>query len=193
MRTTFGLILIFLGFLLFFAKSMRAQVSFVGDSVKIETPTPAGMIDYQVILQNADDISQSVWYWSDTGQGMFFSPYCNTRVSRTAFDQNLLAYSEWSVTLKKVDVSVKVSAMPNRKFLVEVHGGNFDLQSKHFAYASWYGLNEGMTYIGQHPTNLQEGQHIIFVPYRLPGNQLATVNVHAGTCSQNVGRIFYLN
>ncbi len=193
MRTTFGLILIFLGFLLFFAKSMRAQVSFVGDSVKIETPTPTGMIDYQVILQNADNISESVYYWSDSGTGTFHAPYCNVRVSRTAYDSLLIAHSEFSVELKKVDISVKVSAMPNRKILVEVQGGNFDILTRHVSYSGAYMMYEGNQQYYPKALNLAPGQHILYLPYRIKGQQGAIVTVHAPGCSQNLGRIFYLN
>jgi len=168
------------------------QVSFVGDSIKIETPPPSGMLDFQIIIQNLDAISESTYYWSDTGTGTFYSPWCNVRVSRTAFDTSLIAHPEWHVDLKKVDVSVKVSAMTNRKVFVEVTGGDYEIKFRHVAYGSWYSFYEGsMQY---HPSGtFSEGARQFFIPYRVKGQQGAIVTVHANGCSQTVGRIFYLN
>lgn len=178
--------------LLALAVSADAQAHFEGDSIKIDAPATAGMLDWQVNIQNADNLSQSVWHWSDTGQGTFFSPYCNPRVSLTAFDSSLISHSEWSVDLQRADISVSVAGSPNRKAQVEVSGGDFQLSLQHVAYGSQYTY-----YVGSQqywPTgNFQEGSLTAFVPYRVKGFQVATLTVDAGVCSTTFAKLFTLN
>jgi hypothetical protein len=178
--------------LLLFVSSVMAQVSFVGDSIQIETPIFSTSIDHSIQIQNLDNLSESVSYWSYSGQGKFYSPWCNVRVSRTSWDASFFAYSEWHVDLKKVDISVLVAAMPGRKVLVKVTGGDYEIKFRHVAYGGWYSFYDGnMQY---YPTGtFQSGTKTFDIPYRIKGQQGAIVTVHANGCTQNVGRIFYLN
>jgi hypothetical protein len=177
--------------MLFCAKSARAQVTLEGDSVKIETPIFSTSIDHSIQIQNLDNLSQSVSYWSNTGKGTFFVPWCNFRVSRTAFAADLVAFSEWSVDLRKADVSVKVSSMPNKQVQVDVSGGNFTLQMRHIAYGGWYPFQNGGVQYYPQAANLAQGKYTFFIPYKIPGAQVAMVTVHAGGCSQKIAKIFY--
>lgn len=168
------------------------QVSFLGDSVKIEMPVLSNAIDFSVQIQNAYNLSESVTYWSDSGNGQFYAPWCNVRVSRTSFDADLVATQEWCIDLQKVNASIKVASMPNRKALVTVDGGNYDIRFRHIAYGGNYVFYQGFQQY--YPTgSFEAGSRQFFIPYRVHGLQVATVTVHAQGCSQTVSRLFHLN
>ena len=170
-----------------------AQVTFTNKIVKIETPAIAGAMDHQINIQNLDSPWESVSYWSDSGVGDFISPYCNIRVSRTSFDSTLIATSEWYEDFNQEPVSVTVAAMPNRSILVEVHGGDFEIQTFHVSYGGKYIMYEGNMQFWPTAT-LSEGVHTLFIPYRIKGQSGARVRVKRMTgCDVEVGRIFYLN
>lgn len=172
----------------------KGQVYFQGsDSITIETPISFQADIWQVRVQNLDDISESVAYWTYEGTGNFFAPWCNVRVSRTSFMFTGLAGTEnWSVDLKRVDVHFSASALPNRQVKIQVFGGDYDLRIRHYAYGNWYMFYEGNS---QHfpEGHFLEGERTFSIPYRIKGAQVATVVIHAGACSQKIGRIFYLN
>jgi len=168
-------------------------VYFDGDSVHVETPEINAATHYQFHIQNLDALWEDVVFNQYEATGVFFSPWCNVRVSRTAVTPDYFYISELSEDLKKVDVLVQVSAMPNRKIQVEVYGGEFSIQVRHIAYGSWLMLYENGAQYFPKAENQQPGKHIYNLPYRLRGVQVATVVVHAGQCSQSVGRIIHLN
>ena len=173
--------------------TMSAQVTFQNKIVTIQTPAIPGTLDHQIHIQNLDAIWESITYWSDSGVGDFVSPYCNIRVSRTSFDSTLLATSEWHEDFNQETVSITVAAMPNRKVLVDVKGGDFEIQTTHVAYGGKYTMYDGNTQFW--PTaSLSEGSHTLFIPYRIKGQQGARIKVKRTTgCDVEAGRIFYLN
>lgn len=170
-----------------------SQAHFDGNNIVIDAPVMSGQTDWQINVQNLDNLSENFYVWSDTGLDTIPSPYCNIRISRTQYDYQLLAYSEWSIDLKREPVNIKVSAMPNRKFKVEVSGGyQYQLGIRHSAYGGWYQFMDGMT--GYYPNGTFTGTKTFFVPYRIPGEQVANVKVFTGgACDVEVGKIFYIN
>lgn len=175
---------------LFLTNFVNAQATFVGDSILVNWPT-TGAVDYSVQVQNADNLSESVYFWSDTGQGTYFSPFCNVRVSVTCFDSSLVAMGTGFMELERKQIVFEVASMPNRKALLTLDGGDFEVSVRHIAYGGNYIFYEGFS---QYTSGaFGPGHHTIFIPYRTKGMQVVSAYVNAGVCSGVVSKAFYLN
>ncbi len=169
------------------------QARFEGNNIIVEAPVMSNQADFLINVQNLDNLSQVASYWSDTGIDTIVSPYCNVRVSRTSFGYDLVAYPEWSVDLVREPVAVTVSAMPNRQVMVNVSGGyEYEVRFRHVAYGNWYMFYSGM--FQYFPSGTFTGQNTFWIPYRIRGQQGASITVKTGgACDVTLGRIFYLN
>ncbi len=177
----------------FFTTICFSQVTFTNKIVKIETTANPDAIDHFVVFQNLDNITENVSFWSDSGIGEWTSPYCNVRVSRTYFDSDLIAHSEWSIDFTQEPVSISVAAMPGNKVLIDVIGGDFEVFTRHVAYGGSYTMYENSTQFWP-IASLSEGKHTLFIPYRIRGQQGAIFKVkRMSGCDVTAGRIFYLN
>lgn len=177
--------------LTFFSTLVNAQVYFQGDSIIIEEPTFSSAMSHQIHVQNADDLDESVYFWSASGRGSFPSPYCNAIVSRSVMEYDSTMFQEWSVELKKVNAVVSASALPGKKISVNVTGGHeYDLRISHIGGVKMYYQANGLGYF---PTGRFSGPTTVYVPYRIPGAQVVTIRMLAGGCTQTVGKLVYLN
>lgn len=179
--------------LLLFALAGQAQNSFQNKIIKINTPALPGTVDHLISIQNLDNLSENTSFWSDEGTGEWLSPYCNIRVTRTAYDSSLIATVEWSEDFLQEPVSILVAAMPNRRIQVEVIGGDFQIYTQHVAYGGKYMMYQGNSQFWP-IASLPEGKHTLFIPYPIRGQQGATIKVfRPGGCNVQAGRIFYMN
>lgn len=175
----------------FISSLVNAQVYFQGDSIVIEEPAFSNVMNHQIHIQNADDLDESVYFWDVDGLGSFPSPYCNVIVSRSAMEYDSTMFQEWSARLYKVNAVVSASALPGKRIKVNVTGGyEYDLRISHIGGAKMYYQANGM---GFFPTGRFMGTTTAFVPHRIPGAQVVTVRVLAGSCTQTVGKLVYLN
>jgi len=180
--------------------SAYGQVSWVAqDSILIQTPTNGGDI-WTIQVQNLNSTGESATYQSSTGTGVFYAPWCNIRVSRTQWT-NQIAESEWSVDLIKVNaVTVTVSTNGTSQMgqywcKIKVDGPpgtTFDMQFRHVAYGNWYSFMIGNIQYYPKAINLQPGEYNVFIPYRLKGQQGAVFTIHSG-CSWQLSRLLHLN
>ena len=180
--------------LTFFTTLVNAQVYFSGDSIIIEEPAFSNASGHQIHIQNADQLNESVYFWDADGRGSFLSPWCNVIVSRTYFDYDSTATSEWSVELKKVDAIVTASALPGKRIEVSVTGGHeYSIQVTWIGGTKMYYQANGMGYLPSGVPGHFSGTTMAYVPYRIPGAQVVSVRVLAAGCAQNVGKIIYLH
>ena len=96
------------------------------------------------------------------------------------------------VEVERAVISADVSSMPSRKALIEVSGGDFDVSARHVSYGNNYLFYIGSTQYNQ-TAHLNADKYTIFLPFRIKGFQVASFKVHAGTCTQNVSKLFVLN
>ncbi len=178
----------------FISSLANAQAYFSGDSIIIEEPAFSNASGHQIHIQNADQLNESVYFWDNDGRGSFLSPWCNVIVSRTYFDYDSTATSEWSVELKKVDAIVTASALPGKRIEVKVTGGHeYNIQVTWMGGTKMYYQANGMGYLPSGVLGQFSGTTMAYVPYRIPGAQVVSVRVLAAACTQNVGKIIYLH
>lgn len=67
--------------------------------------SPGGWFQYTV--QNTDNFSEYVWFWSQNPDTCFVTPYCNARVGRTAFTPSGITPSNY-VTIETITFASKV-------------------------------------------------------------------------------------
>jgi hypothetical protein len=173
---------------------LQAQVEWTvnQDSIIIKTDALPGAMDHSIQFQNLDNLGENTYIWTGSGKGTFKAPYCNVRVSRTSFDSLSVATSEFHHDLQRQAIEVRVSAMPNRKALVEVTGAtDYELRFRHISYGGWYPYIVGN--VQNWPSGTHSGNITAFIPYRIMGAQIATVTVSQAGCTHTVGRLFYLN
>lgn len=150
----------YLVFLLSFITSVmqgqnNIEAVFQNDSVIITNIVNSDADCYQMIFQNGKDASDAIYYWSEQPFGTFYSPYCNTWVTRTGFIEGVAYYSN---TVKIEQDNPIVIKVWNNKAVVKITlpEGTF----KVWVY-DWFGKPHQLwTTVMNYPfVKLNKGQH----------------------------------
>lgn len=78
-----------------------------GNQLCIEDVQNPNATWYQYHVQNADQLNEYVWFWSQSTDTCIVSPYCNVRVGRTAFAVTGPVPSNY-VKLEKLSIASKI-------------------------------------------------------------------------------------